>query len=109
MNIKRKEIPFTIEGKEYGLILDFESAMEFQSIYGKSIFVGISKISEEQDMRALGCLIASCLKDKETNKAVGIDFVAKLDFMEHFELFISKLTELVDNSLPKDKNEAKKK
>lgn len=108
MNIKRKVIKMEIEGKDYDFILDFESAIEFQESYGKSIFVGLSKLSEEQDLLALACLIASCLKD-ESGKPVGMDFVKSMDLMGGLELFMEKLTDLVDNSVPKEEVPTKKK
>ena len=43
MNIMRKPIKMQIEEKEYDFILDFESAIEFQDLYGKSIFLGIDQ------------------------------------------------------------------
>ena len=108
MNIQRKVIKIELDGKEYDFILDFESAIEFQGLYKKSIFIGLSKISEEQDLLALACLIASCLKN-EKGKAVGMDFVKKLDLMSTVEYFMNKLSELVDNSLPVEDEPNKKK
>lgn len=108
MNIQRKEIPMEINGEKYSFVLDFESAIEFQSTYGKSIFVGLSKLSEEQDLLAMASLIASCLKDK-SGKPVGMEFVKGLDLMSGIETFMDKLTELVDNSIPKEKKPIKKK
>lgn len=108
MNIKRKVIPMEINEKKYEFILDFESAIEFQESYGKSIFVGLSKLSEEQDLVAMACLIASALKD-ENGKPVGMQFVKQLDLMTSLELFMDKLTDLVDNSIPKEETPTKKK
>lgn len=108
MNIQRKVIKIELDGKEYDFILDFESAIEFQGLYKKSIFIGLSKISEEQDLMALACLIASCLKN-EKGKPVGMDFVKKLDLMSTVEYFMNKLSELVDNSLPVEDEPNKKK
>lgn len=108
MNIQRKVIKIELDGKEYDFILDFESAIEFQGLYKKSIFIGLSKISEEQDLMALACLIASCLKN-EKGKPVGMDFVKKLDLMNTVEYFMNKLSELVDNSLPVEDEPNKKK
>ena len=108
MNIQRKVIPMEIEGKKYEFVLDFESAIEFQGAYGKSIFVGLSKLSEEQDLVALACLIASCLKG-EKGKPVGMEFVKKMDLMGGLELFMDKLTALVDNSVPSEETPTKKK
>ena len=51
MNIMRKPIKMQIEEKEYDFILDFESAIEFQDLYGKSIFLGIDKITREQEIK----------------------------------------------------------
>lgn len=108
MNIQRKVIKVELDGKEYDFILDFESAIEFQGAYKKSIFIGLSKISEEQDLLALACLIASCLKN-EKGKSVGIDFVKKMDLMSTVEYFMNKISELVDNSLPVEDEPNKKK
>lgn len=108
MNIQRKVIKVNINEKEYDFILDFESAIEFQGLYKKSIFVGLSKISEEQDLLALACLIASCLKNEKC-KPVGMDFVKKLDLMNTVQEFMDKIAELVDNSLPTEEEPNKKK
>lgn len=107
MNIQRKAIPMEIDGKEYEFILDFESAIEFQGKYGDSIFVGLSKLSEKQDLYAMACLIAFCLKDS-TGKCVGLDFVKKLDLINGLDFFMDKLSALMDNSLPEEDDNAKK-
>lgn len=108
MNIQRKVIPMEINGEAYEFILDFQSAIDFNMMYGKSIFVGLSKLSEEQDLLALASLIASCLKNKD-GEAVGMDFVKKLDLMSSLEYFMEKITELVDNALPKEDGKKTKK
>lgn len=108
MNIQRKVIKVELNEKEYDFILDFESAIEFQGAYKKSIFIGLSKISEEQDLLALACLIASCLKN-EKGKPVGMEFVKKMDLMSTVEYFMGKISELVDNSLPVEDEPNKKK
>lgn len=103
MNLKRKTIEIKLENKTYEMILDFESAIEFEDLYGKSIFEGIKKISTEQNIKALACLIASCVK--EDGKCVGMDFVKGMDLMSNLEFFIEKLGELMDNSLETDSEE----
>ncbi len=108
MNIKRKVINIELNGKEYDFILDFASAIDFQEYYGKSIFVGLEKISSEQDLVALAKLIASCLKTKD-GKSVGMEFVKNIDLVEGSQFFISKIQELMENSLPKEKDDNKKK
>lgn len=77
--------------------------IDFEDIYGKSVFEGIRKISQEQNIKALACLIACCLKDDDG--AVGMDFVKKLDLMEYLELFIEKLGDLMANSIEEEKDE----
>lgn len=106
MNIKRKVIPVEIEGKDYEFVLDFRSAMDFQDMYGKSIFEGLDRLGKSQDLKALGCLIASCLK--EDGKGVGFDFVAELDLMTALEFFMGKIEELMANSLPQETDNKKK-
>ena len=64
VNIMRKAVKVEIENNEYDFILDFESAIIFQDLFGDSIFLGIDKIIQKQDVKALACLIASCLKDE---------------------------------------------
>lgn len=107
MNIMRKPIKMEIEGKEYDFILDFESAIEFQDLYGKAIFVGIDKITREQDLKALGCLIASCLKYND--KPVGMKFVKKIDLMNGLPFFMEQVGKLMENSLPAEDDPDKKK
>lgn len=103
MNLKRKPIVIKIGKEKYEMILDFESAIEFEDLYGKSIFEGIRKISTEQNIKALACLIASCVKKDET--CVGMDFVKGMDLMSNLEFFIDKLGDLMDNSLDTDSEE----
>ena len=107
MNIMRKPIKMMIEEKEYDFILDFESAIEFQDLYGKSIFLGIDKITREQDIKALGCLIASCLK--YNNKPGGMKFVRQMDLMTGLPYFMEQITALMENSLPNEDNVDKQK
>lgn len=111
MDILRKEIPVEINGEVYKLVLDFEAAMNFQKYYGKSILVGLDAVSKEQDIVALGCLIAACLKAGEgkDEKSVGLEFIEGLDFMNTLPIFMEAIPELVDNSLPKEDKKNKKK
>lgn len=113
MNILRKEVPIEINEEKYKFILDFGAAIEFQKLYGKSILVGLDKISTDQDIVALGYLVAACLKTGEgkNQKSVGLDFVNGLDFIGSLPMFMEVLPKLVENSLPKDdeENVAKKK
>ena len=107
VNIMRKVIKTNIENNEYDLVLDFESAMVFQDLYGESIFLGIDKIIQKQDIKALACLIASCLKDE--NGCVGMEFVNKIDLMNGLPFFMEMIGELMENSLPiEDENNKKK-
>lgn len=103
MNLKRKVIDIKIGKEKYEMILDFESAIEFEDLYGKSIFEGIKKISTEQNVKALACLIASCVK--KDGKCVGMEFVKSMDLMSNLEFFIGKLGDLMDNSLDTDSEE----
>lgn len=108
MNIMRKVIKTKIENNEYDLVLDFESAMEFQDLYGESIFLGIDKIIQKQDVKALACLVASCLKGEDG--CVGMDFVKQIDLINGLPFFVEKIGELMENSLPiEDENVDKKK
>ena len=108
MNIMRKVIKVEIENNEYDLVLDFESAITFQDLYGESIFLGIDKIIQHQDIKALACLMASCLKDEDG--CVGMDFVMQIDLMGGLQFFMEKIGELMENSLPmEDEKVAKKK
>ena len=107
MNIMRKAIKVEIENNEYDLVLDFESAMVFQYLYNESIFLGIDKIIQKQDIKALACLIASCLKDEDG--CVGMEFVKEIDLMNGLPFFMEKIGELMENSLPMEEDEDKKK
>ena len=46
---------------------------EFSKKRNYQLFLGIDKITREQDLKALGCLIASCLKYND--KPVGMKFI----------------------------------
>ena len=108
ISIMRKVIKTNVENNEYDLVLDFESAMEFQDLYGESIFLGIDRIIQKQDIKALACLVASCLKDE--NGCVGMEFVKQIDLMNGLPFFMEKIGELMENSLPiEDENVDKKK
>ena len=109
INIFRKPVIVEIEGKEYDFVLDFESAIVFQDLYGESVFVGIDKITKDQDLKALACLVASCLKDKETFKCVGMNFVKGIDLITGLPFFTDKLADLMTESLPENDEKDKKK
>lgn len=109
ISIMRKPIKIEIDNKEYDFVLDFESALKFQDMYEKSIFVGIDNIRLTQDLRALAYLVASCVKDPATNKCVGLEFVNKLDLLAGLNFFMDKIAELMENSLPEETDEDKKK
>lgn len=108
MDIKRKVIPMEIEGKEYDFVLDFASAIDFQDMYGKSIFLGLQEVSENQDVIALGCLIASCLKEKDQDESVGLSFIRKFDLLSSLQYFMEKIGQLMENSVPKESEDKKK-
>ena len=107
MNIMRKAIKVEIENNEYDLVLDFESAMVFQDLYNESIFLGIDRIIQKQDIKALACLIASWLKGEDGS--VGMEFVKEIDLMNGLPFFMEKIGELMENSLPMEEDEDKKK
>ena len=107
VNIISKAVKVEIENNEYDLVLDFESAMVFQDLYNESIFLGIDKIIQKQDIKALACLIASCLKDEDG--CVGMEFVKEIDLMNGLPFFMEKIGELMENSLPMEEDEDKKK
>ena len=81
--------------------------MVFQDLYNESIFLGIDKIIQKQDIKALACLIASCLKDEDG--CVGMEFVKEIDLMNGLPFFMEKIGELMENSLPMEEDEDKKK
>lgn len=108
MNLKKKVIKIDgIEGKDFSMSLDFESAMNFQEATGLSIFKGVQRISQEMDIISLAFLLAFTLRD-ENEKAVGIDFIKNLDLQGNLEYFMSKISDLMDASLPKKDNSKKK-
>ena len=109
MNLKKKIIEVTIDEVIYDLVLDFGSAIDFEDMYGKSIFEGIRRISNEQNIKALACLIACCLREED--EPVGMDFVREMDLMANLDLFIEKLGDLMTNSIQEetDEKEIKKK
>lgn len=106
MNLMRKPINLEINGKEYEMLLDFESAIAFEDLYGKSIFFGINNIIENQDLKALGCLIGCCVK--ENGVPVGMEILKGMDVLEGITFFTEKITELMSNSLPEEDDNSKK-
>ena len=62
---------------------------------------------KKQDIKALACLIASCLKDEDG--CVGVEFVKEIDLMNGLPFFMEKIGELMENSLPMEEDEDKKK
>lgn len=108
MNINRKVVEIELCGKKMNMILDFESAIYYQENTKESIFKGVSRIGKDMDVIAFAYLIASTLRDEE-DKIVGIDFVKKLDLMSSVDLFMDKLGDLMENSLPVNDPKKKKK
>ena len=107
MSLKKKVIELEIENKKYEMALDFESPIEFQELYGKSVIEGVSDITTKQDIKAMACLVASCLK--YNGKCVGMDFVKRLDLMKYLTLFTEKLGELMSNSFDMEEENSDKK
>lgn len=103
MNLKKKTVEVVIDEVVYDLVLDFGSAIDFEDMYGKSIFEGIRKISTEQNVKALACLIACCLREED--EPVGMNFVREMDLMGSLDLFIEKLGDLMANSIEEEKDE----
>lgn len=99
MNIQRKEIKIELNGKEYSAILDFGAAIEFESLTGKSILVEIQEFSKTQSMYTLAAIMASVIKTK-ANKSIGMSEIKKVDLISGLEYFVSKISELFENSLP---------
>lgn len=110
MNINRKTIEVEINDRKMTMVLDFASAIFYQEKMNESIFVGIQRIGKQMDILAFAYLIASTLRD-ENDELIGIDFVKNLDLVSSVDFFMSKLGELMDNSVPeeKEKNPKKKK
>lgn len=108
MNINRKTIEIEINDKKMGMVLDFESAIYYQEKMNESIFVGVQRIGKKMDILAFAYLIASTLRD-EKDQLVGIDFVKKLDLVASVDFFMTKLGELMDNSVPEEKEQNPKK
>lgn len=107
MNLKKKVIEVEIDGRKYEMALDFESAIEFQELYGKSVIEGVNEITTNQDIKAMACLIASCLK--YNGRCVGMEFVKGLDLMTYLTLFTEKLAELMANAFGVEEESNKKK
>lgn len=108
MNINRKQIKVEVNGKEMSMVLDFESAIYYQEQMNESIFKGVQRIGREMDIVAFAQLIASTLRDSN-DKLVGLEFVKKLDLVGSLEFFMTKLGELMDNSVPEAKEDNSKK
>lgn len=111
MNINRKAIKVIINEREMEMVLDFESAINYQEKMNESIFVGVQRIGKEMDILAFAHLIASTLRDVDGD-LVGIDYVKSLDLVSSIDFFMGKLGELMDNSVPQakeEKNSKKKK
>lgn len=107
-SIKRKVISVVINEIDYDFVLDFGAAMEYYDLAEKSIYEGIQD-ALKLDYKALGNVIASCLKKKGEVESVGINFVKSLDFQEYGPYFINKIPELFENSVDKDEVETNKK
>jgi len=104
MNINRKTVKVNLQGKEYDMIMDFAAAIEFQDLFGISIYKAIDMILKELDIKALAYMIATCVKD-ENNQSIGLEKVKELGVLENVYFFVQKISELVDNSLPKAQKE----
>lgn len=107
MNILTKPIKIQVNDKEFDFVLDMDAAINFQDLAGVNILVGIDKVTQNQDLKMLAYLMATCLK--YNGSAVGLDFVSKLDLMGAIDLFMPKLAELMMNSLPQEDGESTEK
>jgi len=107
LSLARTSIELEVQGKKYEMILDFESAIEFEAKRGYSIFTGVNKVTQAKSMTDLAYLIA-CITRDDTGKMVGLDFVKNMDIISNMAYLTEMLTELVTKSLPEATEEDKK-
>ena len=108
MNINRKVVAVEVEGRKMGLVLDFESAIAYEEATGESIFKGIAKIDQGIDIKTYFYLISATLRN-EKDELVGQDYVKKMNLLASIDMFIEKIDELMNNSVPEAKEEDLKK
>lgn len=102
-----KRVELEIEGKVYALSLDFGTAIDYQLETGEEIMSAFDKLAKG-DLMALCNLLAVMVKDKETGKSVGMDFVKQLDILNGIDYLTDKILETMGASvLPADENEKK--
>ena len=102
-----KRVELEIEGKAYALSLDFGTAIDYQLETGEEIMSAFDKLANG-DLMALCNLLAVMVKDKETGKSVGMDFVKQLDVLNGIDYLTDKILETMGASvLPANENEKK--
>ncbi len=102
---KKRIVELTINDKEYIATLDNYTILHFQMTTKKGFLDAISDL-QGGDITIVSQLLASLIRDKETGKIVGLDFINQFDFMEVLEHLSPVIGELVDNNLPEAKDES---
>lgn len=96
-----KKVKITLDNKDYDLVLDLRSALLFQELQGETIFEGVDKIANKQDITAIVNLLCATVRDK--GKPVKKEFILGLDMLENLPAIMLALNDL----LVKDKEEIK--
>lgn len=97
-----KRVKITLDNKDYDLVLDLRGALLFQELQGETIFEGVDKIANKQDMTAIINLLCSTVRNKK-GEPIKKEVILGLDMIENLPAIMVALNDL----LVKDKEDIK--
>lgn len=111
MNVQNKTVKITLNDKTFNMKFDFETIANIQAELKQKgldykftdLFAGI----EEQNFSVIVPMVVHCIK--RMHPQVKTETIKDLMTLDQSETIIEALVELIDVSMPKEKEEAKKK
>ena len=105
---KKRIVELEIHGRKCVAVLDNYAIDHFQVTNGKGLLKAIEGI-QNHNISSIIALLGSVIRDKKTNKPVGVNYFKQFDTMDIIYTLMPVLTELIPDNLPQAGNEKEKK
>ena len=105
---KKRIVELNINGVEYIATLDNYAIDHFQKHNKKGLLKAIDELGHD-NITSMIELLGSLIREKKTNKIVGIEFVKQFDVFDTITHLSPVLTELFAENLPEATEEEQKK
>ena len=105
---KKRIVELEINGRKCVATLDNYAIDHFQVTNGKGLLKDIEGI-QNHNISSIIALLGSVIRDKKTNKPVGVNYFKQFDTMDIIYTLMPVLTELIPDNLPQADNAKEKK